>query len=70
MIHEKDIFDDLGPGGEPERLEPESGKQHSSFMITGRVFDHSTSGLGKGLYVYAYQHDSDKKLIYRKKNCL
>ncbi|WP_321514922.1 neuraminidase-like domain-containing protein [Marinifilum fragile] len=67
MIHEKDIFDNLGPGGEPERLEPESGKQHSSFMITGRVFDHSTSGLGKGLYVYAYQHDSDKNLIYRKK---
>ncbi|RXQ96058.1 hypothetical protein EO244_04240 [Ancylomarina salipaludis] len=59
-------FDDIAPGGESYKTIPEKGLRLNSFMITGRVFDQATTGLGRGLYVSAYQHDTDS-LVFKKK---
>ncbi|WP_421921235.1 neuraminidase-like domain-containing protein [Marinifilum sp.] len=66
MTDKIDLYDELGPGGELSGPNPIKGYQYNSFMISGRVYDHSTSGLGRGLDIYAYQHDSEN-LVFKKK---
>ncbi|MCT4648628.1 MAG: neuraminidase-like domain-containing protein [Carboxylicivirga sp.] len=66
MRRKEDIYDDLGPGGKLDWLDPIAGKKYKSYMITGRVYDHATTSLGTGLHVRAYQHNTNT-LIYKKK---
>lgn len=62
-------YDDIAPGGETPYTPPKRGLRLNSFMITGRVFDQATTGLGGGLYVSAYQHDTDNLVFKRKVRC-
>ena len=61
------IHDELGPGGKQFEREPMPELQHISYMITGRVFDQTTTSIGSGLYVSAYQLDASNNLIYKRR---
>ncbi|MDE5420604.1 Tc toxin subunit A [Ancylomarina sp. DW003] len=61
------IHDELGPGGGRFEREPVPELQHISYMISGRVFDQTTTSIGRGLYVSAYQLDASNNLIFKKR---
>ncbi|WP_461644098.1 Tc toxin subunit A-related protein [Labilibaculum euxinus] len=63
------LEDDIAPGGELKFDLPTKGKRFTSYMITGRVFDQATTGLGGGLYVCAYQHNTEKLIFKKKVRC-
>ena len=64
----QDIFKKLKLIDEPIDVAPEtSGHTKRSIVISGHVYDQTTSGLGDGLSVYAFQKNGPDDFVLKKK---